>query len=218
MTGSASPPVRGFPPVDHLVYSVPDLESGVAAVEGLLGVRAQMGGQHLGRGSHNALLGLGEGMYLEIVAPDPDQPPPPRPRWFSLDTITSPRLFTWAMKSSRLHERWQEAFTQGISFGRVSTGTRTRMDGSTLSWEFTDPATVLCDGVVPFLIDWGDSPHPADSAPGGATLLSFRAEHPDPEIVAGILRATGESLSVTRGPIPALVARIQTSRGQVELR
>jgi hypothetical protein len=183
-----------------------------------LGVRAQHGGQHLGRGSHNAVIALGEKIYLEIVAPDLHQPRPSHPRWFSLDTITSPRLVTWAMKSSRLRQRWQEAFEQGITFGGVSTGSRTRMDGSTLSWEFTDPDTILCDGVVPFLIDWGDSQHPADSAPSGAKLISFRAEHPDPERVIGILRTTGELLQVTGAPNPALVARIQTSRGQVELR
>ncbi len=45
--------------VDHLVYAVPDLDRGIAYIEQLLGIRATLGGRHVGRGTHNALLALG---------------------------------------------------------------------------------------------------------------------------------------------------------------
>ena len=56
------------PELDHLVYVARDLERGVDAIEEFLGVRPQYGGQHTGLGTHNALVGLGSGVYLEIFS------------------------------------------------------------------------------------------------------------------------------------------------------
>src|SRR5215472_2605564 len=71
--------------IDHLIYKAPDLAGAVADLEERLGVRAQAGGQHIGRGTHNALLALGPRTYLEIIASDPGQRAPSVPRPFGLD-------------------------------------------------------------------------------------------------------------------------------------
>jgi hypothetical protein len=71
---------------------------------------------------------------------------------------------------------------------------------------------------VPFLIDWGDTPHPSDSAPGGSRLIALRAEHPQPEVVRKALAALGEDLEVQDGPVPALIAIIEGPNGRLELR
>src|SRR4051812_37960102 len=72
--------------LDHLVVAARTLDEGAAWVEERLGVRPLPGGAHALMGTHNALLSLGPGMFLEVLAIDPAAPRPARPRWFSLDT------------------------------------------------------------------------------------------------------------------------------------
>ena len=204
--------------VDHLVYATPDLDAGIGRVEALLGVRATPGGQHPGAGTRNALVALGPSCYLEIIGPDPEQPKPAGPRRFGIDDLTAPRLATWAAKGSNLEQILKDAEARGISLGAVTPGSRRRPDGVLLAWRFTSPATVLGDGLVPFFIDWGTSPHPSSTAATGATLVSLRAEHPDPDRVRSMLRAFAIDLEVARGQAPALIATIDGPKGRVEVR
>jgi hypothetical protein len=204
--------------IDHLLYAAPDLGRGVAQIEALLGVRPSPGGSHPGLGTRNALVALGPESYLEIIAPDPGQPPPGRPRPFGIDGLTAPRLAAWAARADSLERLAAEAAREGIRLGKVTSASRHRPDGALLSWRFTDPWTVVEDGIVPFFIDWGESPHPARTAAGGATLVSLRAEHPDPGRVAAILGRLDVPLEVAPGAEAALVAQIDCPNGRVDLR
>jgi hypothetical protein len=111
-----------------------------------------------------------------------------------------------------------EAAGHGVNLGPVGSGSPKRPDGVLLSWRFTSPATVLGDGIVPFFIDWGKTPHPARTAAAGATLAGLRAEHPDAQRVGEMLRKLGLDLRVTEAPAPALIAVVDCPNGRVELR
>ena len=204
--------------VDHIVYATPDLNRGVEEIEKLLGVRATPGGQHPGRGTRNALIALGPTAYLEIIAPDPEQPPPKEPRPFGLDALKESQLIAWFVKSRDLERLRDDAIRKGVPLGKVRSGTRRRPDGIQLSWKFTDPWAPVGDGILPLFIDWGESPHPALTAAKGATLVSLRAKHPDVRAVRAMLRHLGVDFSVERGSLPALIAVIEGPRGRVELR
>lgn len=216
MTHRPGPAGTG-PTVDHLVYTCPDLVEGVRRVEDLLGVEASPGGRHEGLGTRNALVGLGPEAYLEIVSVDPDQPAPTLPRWFGLDAPGEPRLATWAAKCDRLDEAVRRAGRTGLDLGAVTAAARRRPDGSELHWVFTDPRAERANGIVPFLIDWGSSAHPASGLPAGCTLEGLVAEHPDAERIAAVLEELGIELSLVIGPEPRLIARIQAPNGLVEL-
>jgi hypothetical protein len=204
--------------IDHLVYATPDLAAGIQRIEAMLGIRATPGGQHPGEGTRNALVALGPASYLEIIARDPEQPEPGTPRKFGIDNLRAPRLVTWAAKGNDLGPMVVEARRRGVMLGDVIPGSRRTPSGALLSWHITSQRTVIADGLVPFFIDWGQTPHPAATAATGATLIALRAEHPDPERVRKILDELGFDLPVTRGATPALIATIAGPHGRVELR
>jgi hypothetical protein len=155
---------------------------------------------------------------LEIIGRDPDQPTPPQPRPFGIDDLKEPRLVTWVAKGDNLESFAKEAAHAGVKLGEVIDGSRQRADGVVLSWRFTDPRTVAFDGLIPFFIDWGKTPHPAGTATPGLSLIGLRAEHPDPEPVQEALHTLGLDIRVQRGPRPALIATVDTPGGRVELR
>lgn len=202
-------------PVDHIVYGVHDLDAAIADLEARLGVRPVLGGSHPGAGTHNALLDLGGVAYLEVIAPDPEQPPPAGPRHFGLDAIPGPRLVGWAAKATDLEARVAASRAAGYDPGPATPMQRQRPDGVLLAWVLTAGGPGG-DGLVPFLIDWGTAPHPAQSAPRGCRLTALRARHPRPAAIGAHLGALGIDLEVAAGPV-GLVATLDTPNGLVEL-
>ena len=202
--------------VDHLVYGVADLGAGVAELAGRLGVRAAPGGKHVGRGTHNALLGLGGGAYLEIIAVDPEQPAARAPL-FALGALRLPRLVGWACAAPDIEERVRAARRRGYEPGPVEAMSRATGDGSVLRWRLTppSPASRL---VVPFLIDWGDTPHPSRTAPAGVRLVELSAEEPAPRPSRAALEALGVDVRIEPGAEPALIATLDAPSGRVVLR
>jgi hypothetical protein len=204
--------------VDHLVYAAPDLDRAVAQVEHLTGIRAVIGGSHPGGGTRNALISLGSSTYLEIIAPDPEQTDFEGRRIFRIDELKAPTLVTWAANAEDINRIAATDIGDGETPGASLAGSRRRPDGELLAWQYTDPSTVLLDGVVPFFINWADTPHPAASAPGGARLLSLRVEHPEADRVRRAFAALGLDVPVTPATAPALIAVIESPNGTVELR
>lgn len=208
-------PPRG---VDHLIRVVPDLGAGMDEIERLLGVRPVVGGRHADLGSHNALLSLGGETYLEIMAADPALSRPERGRLFGLDDLVTPRLAAWVLRSEGIDAAAAKAKAGGLDLGPVLTGSREKPDGTCVTWKITDPYASRLDGAAPFLIAWGDSPHPALAAPAGAVLSGLRIEHPEPAAVERALRLLGVTMAVSRAPQAGLVASIRGPAGDVELR
>jgi len=203
--------------VDHLVYATTDIQSGIDEIERLTGIRAVTGGSHPGMGTQNALLSLGPGTYLEIIAPDPAQTEYRSPRLFQVDEIDAPRLVTWAAKGDDMDRLASLHFSDGSSLGEAMAGSRETPGGITLTWQLTNPYTEIASGVVPFIINWGDTPHPADNAPQGATLVALKVSHPNPEYVHGIFAAIGIDIPLAVGRRASIIATIDTPNGRIEL-
>ena len=70
---------------------------------------------------------------------------------------------------------------------------------------------------MPFLIAWGDTPHPGTVLPDVGRLTSLAVTHPDANGVRGAFEQLGVDVPVAAGPT-AIEAEIETHRGQIRIR
>ena len=199
--------------LDHLVYATPHLGQARSQIERSWGVQLAAGGSHAGFGTANALISFGGGSYFELVGPDPDQDV--EPKLFGVSQLTAPKLVTFAATVTDIDHSIAELRRVGHDPGEPVAMTRLLPDGGALSWSLTPPSGED-GGTIPFLIDWGDSPHPSTTLPGGITLESFTVSHPDPDRLRRLHAALGLDLPVSRGPA-GLQAVIGTPGGLVTL-
>ncbi len=204
--------------IDHLVLACTDLAQGARFVRERLGVEVQPGGRHLLMGTHNALLKLGPRTYLELIAIDP-RGQAQRRRWFGLDTpavrermARGPFLLTWVAACSDI----AAAAALDSGFGEVIAASR-----GSLSWRITVPAdgSLNLGGIAPTLIQWNGAAHPCDGLDDrGCGLRGLELQHPQANPLELLLAALALDGPVTlRQGEPAIAARIETPRGQVEL-
>jgi hypothetical protein len=202
--------------MDHLVYGVPELGEGIAAVERNTGIRAHFGGQHPGRGTHNALLSLGDRQYLEIIALDPEQSETSHFFARELATLSQPRLIAWAVAVDSVVEMARRAKAASIETVGPLPGSRAQA-GKLLTWKTLRIAAPSPWG-LPFFIEWnGGAPHPSETSPAGCSLASFRIEHPRAEAMNHALASLGVDAVVVAASQARLAARLHSPKGEVEL-
>ena len=206
--------------IDHIVLAVQDVQAAVAEVAEATGVRAELGGRFAGRGVYNHLLALQDGAYLEIIGPDPQQAGHEGPLPFGLHLAGQRRVPHWCAKAgAEIEQRVAAARDAGYDIGEVRPLGRVLADGTRLDWRLSVGGwPPLLDGLVPFLIDWGDARHPSTTAVAGCTLVDFHGEHPDPKVVEAALEALGVQLRVERADAPALAATLEGPSGRITLR
>jgi hypothetical protein len=203
--------------IDHLVLATPDLELGVRYVQEHFGVDPEPGGSHPVYGTRNALVGLGQHCYLEIIGPDPEILGSDEVKVFGIHTRKQPSLVTWAVQGNDLEDFAEAARAELIDLGAVTVGNRRQPDGRELTWKFTDPLAARMGGVLPFFIDWGASPHPAASLSGDCRLLDFKLQHPHVGEVQKRLDFLGLDVRVEPAAEPRIMARIRTPSGDIDL-
>lgn len=187
-------------------------------VEALLGVRPVPGGHHPPYGTHNALLSLGPGVYLEIITRDPALPAPGRGALVEISPGGDSRLITWALRVEDIRESAAAADDADMRLGRIESGSRTRTDGSEIAWQSTDPYAMPMSGAIPLLISWGNTAHPSAAVPVGGRLVELVIEHPEADRVRRALSSLGAEVPVVDSDAFGLCAKIETRNGVVALR
>jgi hypothetical protein len=161
--------------LDHVAIGCASLEQGVAYIRETLGVEVPPGGKHPRMGTHNCLMRVGEDVYFELIAIDPDAPPPGRPRWFALDEpwqrariSERPRPIAWVARSSDI----AADLLAHSELGRAEAMTR-----GDLAWRISlrEDGALPFHGLLPVLIEWSDGRSPAPRIPDlGVRLMRLR--------------------------------------------
>lgn len=131
--------------IDHLVIVVTDLEKAAKDYE-RIGFTVVPGGRHP-VGSHNALISLADGSYIEIIAFYREAFDH---RWWG-PLLKGERLVDYCMQTDDLRGDTQKLRDAGVAINDPVPWSRTRPDGYELKW-LLSLATGSHRGVAPFLI------------------------------------------------------------------
>ncbi|EEW59717.1 VOC family protein [Tritonibacter mobilis] len=193
--------------LDHFAIAANTLAEATAHVEEALGVPLQPGGEHAVFGTHNRLLGLADGLYLEAIAIDPEATPQRQPRWFDLDRFEgAARITNWICRSSDLDST--------LAALPVDAGAPVSLTRGDLSWQMAVPNSGILpyDNIFPALIQW-QGPHPAPRlTQQGCSLRRLVVSHPEAQALAELLPLDDARVVFEPGPA-ALRAEIDTPHG-----
>lgn len=208
--------------LDHLTIIAPSLAEGVSHVRECLNIDIPFGGAHREMGTHNHLLRFSDGVFLEVIAVNPNAQAQTEPRWFGLDDARAVRS-AWS-EGRRLRgwvARTNDLDTVLASHGGLL-GCKRRVSRGDRSWMFAvrPDGSLPADGVAPSVIDWEQRGTPAPMMPDlGAGLVAFAIEHPHPEEVENLYTELGimGGPEVREGARFRYLAKIKTRSGVKEL-
>jgi catechol 2,3-dioxygenase-like lactoylglutathione lyase family enzyme len=131
--------------IDHLVIAVKDLDVAIRNYSAL-GFTVVRGGRHP-IGTHNALIALQDGSYLELIAFLTGAPPHP---WYRR-IERGGGLVDYCMQTDDLTADVERLRRAGVAMNEPSPLTRERPDGYRVAWVLSIPQPPF-NGAMPFLI------------------------------------------------------------------
>lgn len=168
---------------DHIAISGTTLAEATAHAEAILGVSLQAGGEHAQFQTHNKLLGLDDGLYLEALSVMPDAPAMDHPRMFGIDKFEGPaRLTNWICRCTDI-DATLAALPDGF-------GTPVSVARGDFRWRMAVPAAGFLpfDNCAPAFIEWQGDMHPAPLlVPSNCRLRALSVSHPDADALAALL-------------------------------
>jgi hypothetical protein len=202
--------------LDHLLWEEFRLEEGEKRFAELTGVTPDFGGKHPDRGTHNSLLSLGQGKYLELMALDPEQTrttdlPKEAPANFT------PRLFAFAVRTYDLNFVETLIDKAGLEVSGLYVVSRQSPSGEMLNWQSIFVGGHSFSNFMPFFTQFNGTKHPSETSPKGCELLEFSVGHPESERLSSFYKALQVNVPVFRSEYPELLAVLSTPKGKITL-
>lgn len=200
--------------IDHIAIGVPDLQEGVKAFEAMTGLKPQFGGNHANGVTGNYILSIGPCTYLEILGRVADGI---LPAYASrLDTITGPEVFYYVLGTNNMQALSAKLEKLGIKHGDVGTSSRARPDGVVLNWRTIGIGSSQFGSLQPYVIDWLDSEHPAESSNGADDIFdSLTLMHPRASEINELFAKIGTQVRVKSGS-ESMQLVLNTPKGRKE--
>jgi imidazolonepropionase-like amidohydrolase len=214
-TTSNAEPVQPKAQMDHILLGASDLERAMIEFERVTGVRPQYGGKHP-FGTHNALVSLGNGLYIELIALQPGAKPPPFfPQLAALENLTQNLTpIGWAASITAPQQTRQRLDSEGLHIGEARAGSRIKPGGTTLQWEVFELERQLRG--APLFISWApDSVHPSTTSPTGCKLQSFTIATPERDMVSRLVSILEISIPVLQAPTERFTLALDCPKGKV---
>jgi Glyoxalase-like domain len=148
--------------IDHAIYAVGDLDAAGAEVYEREGLASVPGGRHDGWGTANRIVPLGE-TYIELIAVvDAGEAESSDFGRAVLSAVTDDRpLVGWVVATDDI-----EGVARRLDL-EVERKSRSRPDGSTLSWRLAGMEVAMESGALPFFVEWEG---PREHHPGAAEV------------------------------------------------
>ena len=142
--------------LDHIVFGARSLEEGTNFIEKKLDIKLSEVGYHDFMGTHNRVVKVDKGIYLEVIAIDPSLKSPNQNRWFNLDNPIlqkkleySPQMIGYVIETK--DKEMLKHFCTPIKAARGN-----------YKWNFAMPnlesnffnKELIENGIIPSLINW----------------------------------------------------------------
>ena len=207
--------------LDHAILAVRDLDRAASEIEKRFGFASVPGGTHPAWGTGNRIIPLGD-TYLELMAVVDESAA--AGSWFGrhvADTVAErEQLLGWVVATDEI-----EPIGRRLGL-EVTSGSRARPDGSTLTWKLAGLENAMESNAFPFFIEWDG---PAEAHPGAASVehlceplgigwIEVSASEPQLRDWLGPAKPSELPLRVVDGPPSMLSVAIDTADGEVVVR
>ena len=200
--------------VDHLVLLSPSVARGMAVLTDLFGVAPAAGqGVHKDEGTEHLLLGLGGDQYIEVLCAV-DSPPADSPG-AAIAQLRHPVFSTFGIRTGDMQASIKQIAPTRLAVDPVYSLSHQVNQEQCWHWKLGVVGGHDFDHQIPFLIDWGNTPHLAQRVPVGGRGLKLVAYSPNVEGLLQCYSALNVNVSVMYSEKPHLEAVITTSSGRL---
>lgn len=198
--------------IDHILIAVDDVEQ-AAATYRRLGFQVIAGGAHPKMGTHNALVPLADGVYLELIGVQDRSLARRFPHTrHVLEALARPnRLALFALDTDDVGAEAVAARARGLEITDAEEGERVRPDGQRVVWRTAHPG----DARLPFLLQDVTPrnlriPPPQEGIGRRLRVSELRYRAADPaEMGAALGKLTGKAPAGRLQALPRGVIRIE---------